>query len=202
MNNTMASGLVIKKSNIRIWIHQRNLGHLQRVVWEGQGNQLLVEHSNNAKVRRFIEAVPHIMVSFVSQQFLNNVISFICQVYLFPHKTPTYRLNSFQGLIKDIHCDVQNDDLESLKAHVSPPVPPVVLSAKDANGLTPLHKVSLLLPCNWILIYFFFQGRWFRALGNCRFHCAKVSKLHCGCRLQWKNTTALCCIAEGRWADV
>lgn len=133
-SNAMASGLVIKKSNIRIWIHQRNLGHLQRVVWEGQGNQLLVEHSNSPKVRKFIEAVPHIMVS--------NSVSSLPPIPI--QKPLTYRLNSLQGLIKDIHCDVQNDDLESLKAHVSPPVPPVVLSAKDSNGLTPLHKVSLL----------------------------------------------------------
>lgn len=62
IKDAMASGPVIKKSNIRIWIHQRNLGHLQRVMWEGQGNLLLVEHSNNPKVRKFFEAVPHIMV--------------------------------------------------------------------------------------------------------------------------------------------
>lgn len=58
----MAAGLVIKKSNIRIWIHQANIGKLQQVLWEGQGSKLLVEHSNNHKVKRFLEAVPHIMV--------------------------------------------------------------------------------------------------------------------------------------------
>nr|XP_023023300.1 uncharacterized protein LOC111511520 isoform X2 [Leptinotarsa decemlineata] len=97
--------LNFKKSNIRIWIHQRNLTNLQQVMWEGHGGKLLVEHSNNPKIKKFLEAVPHIM-----------------------------------GLIKDIHTDVQNDDLESLKNHLSPPVPPIVLSGKDSNGLTPLHK--------------------------------------------------------------
>ncbi|CAG9834123.1 unnamed protein product [Diabrotica balteata] len=44
------------------------------------------------------------------------------------------------GLIKEIHCDVQNDDLEKLKERVTPPIPPIVLSGKDINGLSPLHK--------------------------------------------------------------
>ena len=61
-NAMMSSGLVIKKSNIRIWIHQRNITSLQQVIWEGHGAKLLVEHSNNAKVKKFLEAVPHIMV--------------------------------------------------------------------------------------------------------------------------------------------
>ncbi|KAK4876069.1 hypothetical protein RN001_012491 [Aquatica leii] len=102
-----SEGLVIKKSNIRIWIHHRDLGHLQKVVWEGHGSKLLVEHSTNSKVKKFFDAVPHIM-----------------------------------GLIKDIHTDIQNDDLDSLQTHTSPPILPVVLSAKDSNGLTPLHKAA------------------------------------------------------------
>ncbi|KAB0795470.1 hypothetical protein PPYR_12309 [Photinus pyralis] len=100
-------GVVIKKSNIRIWIHQRDLGNLQKVVWEGHGAKLLVEHSTNHKVKKFLEAVPPIL-----------------------------------GLIKDIHTDVVNDDLEQLQTHSSSPVPPVILSAKDINGLSPLHKAA------------------------------------------------------------
>ncbi|CAH1378850.1 unnamed protein product [Tenebrio molitor] len=99
--------LNFKKSNIRIWIHQRNLANLQQVVWEGHGSKLLVEHSNNPKIKKFLEAVPHIM-----------------------------------GLIKDIHTDVQHDELENLKKRVGLPVPPIVLSGKDQNGLTPLHKAA------------------------------------------------------------
>uniref|UniRef100_A0AAR5PMT0 Uncharacterized protein n=3 Tax=Dendroctonus ponderosae TaxID=77166 RepID=A0AAR5PMT0_DENPD len=97
--------LNFKKSNIRIWIHQRNMANLQQVIWDGHGPKLLVEHSNNPKMRKFLEAVPYIM-----------------------------------GIIKDVHCDVQNGDLDSLKNRISPPVPLAVLSAKDTNGLTPLHK--------------------------------------------------------------
>ncbi|KAF2879976.1 hypothetical protein ILUMI_26193 [Ignelater luminosus] len=106
-DSNLSSGVIIKKSNIRIWIHQRDLAHLQQVIWEGHGSKLLVEHSNNPKVKKFLEAVPHIM-----------------------------------GLIRDIHTDVQNDDLESLKTHTNPPIPPIVLSGKDSNGLTALHKAA------------------------------------------------------------
>ncbi|XP_057668125.1 uncharacterized protein LOC130901063 isoform X2 [Diorhabda carinulata] len=106
-NTANKDSLNFKKSNIRIWIHQRNMANLQQVVWEGHGGMLLVEHSNNQKIKKFLEAVPHIM-----------------------------------GLIKDIHCDVQNDDLEKLKERVCPPIPPIVLTGKDVNGLTPLHKAA------------------------------------------------------------
>lgn len=125
-------GANFKKSNIRIWIHQRNLTNLQQVVWEGHGAKLLVEHSNNQKIRKFLEAVPHIMVSLQ-----------------WNHPGSVYHLRYLvgQGLIKDIHSDVQTNNLEALKARVIPPVPPVVLSGKDANGLTPLHKVSNSLIC-------------------------------------------------------
>ncbi|KAK5645386.1 hypothetical protein RI129_006686 [Pyrocoelia pectoralis] len=107
MKDYLNSGVVIKKSNIRIWIHQRDLGNLQKVLWEGHGSKLLVEHSTNPKVKKFLEAVPPIL-----------------------------------GIIKDIHTDVENDDLEQLQAHSSSPIPPVILSAKDVNGLTPLHKAA------------------------------------------------------------
>ncbi|XP_044261810.1 uncharacterized protein LOC123009499 [Tribolium madens] len=99
--------LNFKKSNIRIWIHQRNLVNLQQVVWEGHGAKLLPEHSNNPKIKKFLEAVPHIM-----------------------------------GIIKDIHSDVINDELENLTKRLEPPIPSLVLSGKDSNGLTPLHKAS------------------------------------------------------------
>lgn len=50
---------------------------------------------------------------------------------------------NFQGLVKEIHSDVINDDLESLKSRRSGGnIPSIVYYGKDANGLTPLHKVS------------------------------------------------------------
>lgn len=74
------TGLNFKKSNIRIWIHQRNLANLQQVVWEGHGSKLLVEHSNNQKIKKFLDGVPHIMVSFyagLKYYTLNNVLLYV-----------------------------------------------------------------------------------------------------------------------------
>ena len=56
-------GFVVKPSNIRIWIHDKDVGKLTRVLWTGQGNRLRSETSTNPKVRKFLENVPHVMVN-------------------------------------------------------------------------------------------------------------------------------------------
>ncbi|RZF31892.1 hypothetical protein LSTR_LSTR013296 [Laodelphax striatellus] len=53
--------LIVKPSNIRIWIHDRDLGRLQQVLWEGHGDKLLLETSHHPLVKRFLSAVPYIM---------------------------------------------------------------------------------------------------------------------------------------------
>lgn len=45
-------------------------------------------------------------------------------------------------MIKDVHTAVVENDLAMLTARTSPPVPGVLASAKDVNGLTPLHKAA------------------------------------------------------------
>jgi hypothetical protein len=56
------AGLVVTRANIRIWIHDRDLGRLQQMLWEGHGGKLRVETSNSPRVKRFLDAVPYIMV--------------------------------------------------------------------------------------------------------------------------------------------
>lgn len=107
MKRPNLTDLVIKPSNIRIWIHQRDLGKLQRVLWEGQGSKLKTEHCNNQKIKRFLEAVPHLM-----------------------------------GVIKDIHSAAINGDLDMMRQRTEPPVLPIILSSKDQNSLTALHKAA------------------------------------------------------------
>ncbi|KFB49185.1 hypothetical protein ZHAS_00017185 [Anopheles sinensis] len=46
------------------------------------------------------------------------------------------------GVIKDIHQAVVDNDLDTLKEKTAPPAPRVILTSKDANGLTPLHKAA------------------------------------------------------------
>lgn len=53
----------IKPSNIRIWIHERDIGKLTKALWEGHGMRLRTESSNNVRVKKFLEAVPYLMVS-------------------------------------------------------------------------------------------------------------------------------------------
>ncbi|KAG8034191.1 hypothetical protein G9C98_001275 [Cotesia typhae] len=99
--------LDVKPSNIRIWIHNRDIKKLQQVLWEGHGSKLQCEISNNPRVKRFLEAVPYIMVT-----------------------------------IKQIHQAVINNDLNTLQDKTAEPVSPVILCAKDSNGLNPLHKAA------------------------------------------------------------
>lgn len=54
--------IVIKPSNIRIWIHDKDIPKLTKVLWEGQGMRLRTETSNNPKVKRFLDSVPYVMV--------------------------------------------------------------------------------------------------------------------------------------------
>ncbi|KAK7079120.1 hypothetical protein SK128_023327 [Halocaridina rubra] len=67
-------GMNITGANIRIWIHDKDLTRLERIVWEGQGHRLLKETSNNAKVRQFLNLVPRMMTKIkeVHQAALNG----------------------------------------------------------------------------------------------------------------------------------
>uniref|UniRef100_A0A182JMH5 Uncharacterized protein n=1 Tax=Anopheles atroparvus TaxID=41427 RepID=A0A182JMH5_ANOAO len=114
MNNHLASKEtdgrgrdVIKPSNIRIWLHQKRMSKLAKVLWAGQGMRLRTETSHHPRMKRFLECVPHVM-----------------------------------GVIKDIHQAVVDNDLDTLKEKTAPPAPRVILTSKDANGLTPLHKAA------------------------------------------------------------
>ncbi|XP_037802012.1 inversin-like [Penaeus monodon] len=96
----------ITGANIRIWIHDQDLPKLEKIVWEGQGERLLKETSNHAKVRQFLNLVPRMMTK-----------------------------------IKEIHNAAIVADLDTLDAKSDPPD---ILTAKDHNGLNPLHKAAAL----------------------------------------------------------
>lgn len=57
------AALAIKPSSIRIWIHEKDIKKLTKVLWEGEGMRLCRETSNNKKVKSFLDAVPYVMVS-------------------------------------------------------------------------------------------------------------------------------------------
>ncbi|XP_071517411.1 uncharacterized protein [Panulirus ornatus] len=99
-------GMNITGANIRIWIHDQDLARLEQIVWEGEGNRLLQETSNHAKVRQFLNLVPRMMAK-----------------------------------IKEVHHAALKGDMETLDAKVEQPE---ILTAKDQNGLNPLHKSAAL----------------------------------------------------------
>ncbi|XP_034133880.1 serrate RNA effector molecule homolog [Drosophila guanche] len=51
----------VKLSTIRIWMHEKDIGKLTRILWAGQGHRLCQQASNNGRVKRFLAAVPHVM---------------------------------------------------------------------------------------------------------------------------------------------
>ena len=55
-------GLEINSTNVRIWIHEKDLESLEAVVYEGHGNMLLSQSAGNVKIRKFLETVPKLMV--------------------------------------------------------------------------------------------------------------------------------------------
>ncbi|GAB0094568.1 uncharacterized protein DMENIID0001_098860 [Sergentomyia squamirostris] len=97
----------IKPSNIRIWIHDKDIPKLTKVLWAGQGMKLRSEISTHPKMRKFLEAVPYIL-----------------------------------NVIKDVHTSCIDNDLDFLMKRTAPPVAPIVLSSRDQNGLTALHKAA------------------------------------------------------------
>ncbi|KAI8118083.1 hypothetical protein CVS40_10124 [Lucilia cuprina] len=99
--------LSVKLSTIRIWMHEKDIGKLTRVLWAGQGNRLRQQASTNPKVKRFLTAVPYVMNS-----------------------------------IKDVHQAVIDNSLETLQANLEPPVPPALVTCRDANGLNLIHKAA------------------------------------------------------------
>ncbi|KAM8711218.1 hypothetical protein ACLKA7_000368 [Drosophila subpalustris] len=64
----------VKLSTIRIWMHEKDIGKLTRILWAGQGQRLCQQASNNGRVRRFLHAVPHVMNACkdLHQAVINN----------------------------------------------------------------------------------------------------------------------------------
>ncbi|XP_055915941.1 uncharacterized protein LOC129948851 isoform X5 [Eupeodes corollae] len=69
-----ADDFSIRLSTIRIWMHEKDIGKLTRVLWAGQGNRLRQQASTNPKVKRFLAAVPYVMNSIkdVHQSVVDN----------------------------------------------------------------------------------------------------------------------------------
>ncbi|KAK6617920.1 hypothetical protein RUM43_014149 [Polyplax serrata] len=142
-SHSMNNGLLIKPSNIRIWIHDRDLGKLQRIIWEGHGGKLLVETSNNGKVKRFLEGVPHVLNAIKdvhAAAISGDMDEFVKKS---SHPVPVEILGSkdLNGL-SPLHKAAGLGHLDIVK-NIIERSPEIILSV-DNEGRTPLHYAAVI----------------------------------------------------------
>ncbi|CAG7786322.1 unnamed protein product [Allacma fusca] len=72
----------ITRAQIRIWIHERDVGKLEKIVWNGHGDKLLLETTNNAKVKKFLLNVPHLLskIKSIHSAAINNDVETIKEI--------------------------------------------------------------------------------------------------------------------------
>ncbi|XP_029157035.1 uncharacterized protein LOC114929616 isoform X1 [Nylanderia fulva] len=135
--------LDFKPSNIRIWIHNRDIGKLQHVLWEGHGSKLRCETSNNPRIRKFLEAIPFIMgtVKDVHTTVINNDVEGFKEKFEGPI-SPIVLCGKDSNGLNVLHkaaglgyADMAREILERR---------PETVAAQDNEGKTPLHYSAAL----------------------------------------------------------
>ncbi|XP_043270896.1 uncharacterized protein [Venturia canescens] len=134
--------LDFKPSNIRIWIHNRDISKLQQVLWEGHGSKLRVETSNNPRVRKFLEATPFIMDSIKTihsavikndlEGFKKKIASPVSPIILCSKD-----VNGLNVLHKAAGLGYTEIAREIIDKY------PAALSLQDNDGRTPLHYAAI-----------------------------------------------------------
>ncbi len=117
-------------TNIRIWIHEKDLSSLERVVWEGFGHLLLNQTSANIKIKKLLEATPRLMVN-------KATCSSVCV-----DNKPIW----LQNEIKDVHESAVYGDLDSIAGEE---FRQSVYLAKDVHGIPAFHKVRTVY---WVIL--------------------------------------------------
>ncbi|XP_049958096.1 uncharacterized protein LOC126474660 [Schistocerca serialis cubense] len=140
---TGKEGFVVTRANIRIWIHDRDMGRLQQMLWEGHGDKLRVETSNNPRVRRLLVSVPYIMgtIRDVHMGAVTNDLALFqmrsadpvpVQILASKDQNGLTPLHKAAGLG---HERIVDDVLERL---------PTAVSSADHEGRQPLHYAAAL----------------------------------------------------------
>ncbi|XP_043481024.1 uncharacterized protein LOC122510441 isoform X2 [Leptopilina heterotoma] len=133
--------LDFKPSNIRIWIHNKDIGKLQRVLWEGHGSKLRCETSNNPRVKKFLEAVPFIMgtIKEIHARTIKNDVEGFKRKIAEP-VSPIILCSKDGNGLNVLHKAAGLGHIEIVKEILE--LYPAAVLAADNDGKTPLHYAA------------------------------------------------------------
>ncbi|XP_050440566.1 uncharacterized protein LOC126845740 isoform X2 [Adelges cooleyi] len=151
-NDCSEEEIPIKPSNIRIWIHERNIGHLARVIWSGYGDKLLTETSKHTTVNKFLKAVPYILgiIREIHKAVIDNNIALLKKLNRDPVPKEVLASKDINGLTP-LHKAAGLGRLSVIDYIVTKN--PKVVNTRDAEGRTPLHFAYCAPPKNVTSVY-------------------------------------------------
>lgn len=135
--------LAVKPANIRIWIHQRDLGRLQKVLWDGHGAKLRTQTCNHPRIKRFLEAVPHLMgvVRDIHSAAVNDDIDVLRERTAPPVRPIVLSSRDSTGMTP-LHKAAGLGHRRCVEHIIA--TYPAALQLSDAEGRTPLHFAATL----------------------------------------------------------